>query len=47
MKRILLLPLLPLVVSTALATGDFYEESVPSLPDFLGYNRLPKNQRRL
>lgn len=39
MKRLILIPL---AVSTALATGDFYEESVPSLKVFLSYDRLPK-----
>jgi TolA-binding protein len=39
MKRLLLLPL---AVATAFATGDYYEESVPSLPVFLGYDRLPR-----
>lgn len=34
--------LLPLAAGTALATGDFFEETVPSLPVFLSYDRLPK-----
>lgn len=42
MKRLLTLPALCAAVSTALATGDFYEETVPALPVFLSYDRLPK-----
>ncbi len=39
MKRLLLIPL---AAATALATGDYYEESVPTLKVYLSYDRLPK-----
>src|SRR5688572_31032634 len=42
MKRLLILPALCAAASSVLATGDFYEETVPSLPVFLSYDRLPK-----
>ncbi len=39
MKRLLLFPL---TVSVALASGDFFEDTVPAVPVFLSYDRLPK-----
>jgi TolA-binding protein len=42
MKRLTFLSLFSLMTAAALATGDFFEESIPALPTFLGYNRLPK-----
>ena len=42
MKCLTFLSLFSLTTVAALATGDFFEESVPPLPAFLGYNRLPK-----
>ncbi len=40
MKHILLI--VPLLATTAFATGDYYEETIPPLPVFLGLDRLPK-----